>query len=163
MTGGRQSRPPSPRRAGAPGAAVTLVRGGPGLSASLGLPLRGTREARGTGFHRHPPSSRVPAPLRLRGLAAPDAREALSGRGAPAAGDGESRSRLAAPGSRVGSEPAKAENVLGRDRAQTHSSLSTEPPTYFNPPPSLLLPPSSRPRDSTPPSPAPQPCPAPAH
>lgn len=33
--------------------------------------------------------------------------------------------------------------MLGRDRAQTHSSLSTEPPTYFNPPPSLLLPPSS--------------------
>lgn len=60
-----------------------------------------------------------------------------------------------ARGSLVGSEPGAAENVQGRDRAPTHSSLCTEPPTYFNPPPSLL----PLPRDSTPPPPAPQPCP----
>lgn len=43
-------------------------------------------------------------------------------------------------GSLVGSEPGAAEKALGRDRAPTHLPLSTEPPTYFNPPPSLLPP-----------------------
>lgn len=126
-----------------------------------GAPLRGTREARGAGFHRHPRSSRVLAPLRLRGLGAPDTRERST---APESCPSGVRGMVSpARGSLVGSEPGAAENLLGRDRAPTHSSLSTEPPTYFNPPPSSL-PPSllPLPQDSSPPSPVPQPCPAPA-
>lgn len=84
---------PSQSRAGTPRAAVTLFHGGPRLSAPLGLSLRGTREARGTGFHRHPRTSRVPAPLRLLELRAPDRQGVLSDPGVLPAGDGEPRSR----------------------------------------------------------------------
>lgn len=66
----------------------------PGLSASLRLPLRETREARGAGFHGHPGSSRVPAPLPPRGLGAPDTREALGSPGVLPAVDSELHSRL---------------------------------------------------------------------
>lgn len=59
-----------------------------------GAPLRGTREARGAGFHRHPRSSRVLAPLRLRGLGAPDTRERSIAPESCPSGDGEPRSGL---------------------------------------------------------------------
>lgn len=59
-----------------------------------GAPLRGTREARGAGFRRHPRSSRVLAPLWPRGLRAPDARERAAVPEPCPPGDGEPRSQL---------------------------------------------------------------------
>lgn len=76
------------------------------LRASLGLSLRGTRDARGAGFHRHSRGSRVLAPLLLRGRRAPDTRE----RSAAPESRGRGMVRLAR-GSLVGSEPGAAENA----------------------------------------------------
>lgn len=83
---------PSPSR-GSQGCSYLVPRRSRAEGVS-GAPLRGTREARGAGFHRHPRSSRVLAPLRLRGLGAPDTRERSTAPESCPSGDGEPRSRL---------------------------------------------------------------------
>lgn len=92
--GDREPGSPARLPPAAPGSQLPWSAAVPGLSASLRLPLRETREAGGAGFHGHPGSSRVPAPLPPRGLGAPDAREALGSPGVLRAVDSEPRSRL---------------------------------------------------------------------
>lgn len=133
---------PSPRW----GARVSSYLLGPRRSRAQrvsGAPAAGDPGSQKHWIPQAPPELQSPGPSRAAGTRS--ARRAGSAQRPRSPGRRGWRVPLAAPGSRVGSEPVKAENVPGRDRAQTHSSLSTEPPTYFNPPPSLLLPPSSLP------------------
>lgn len=123
---------------GLPGLQLPCSAAVPGLSASLRLPLRGPGKPEALD------STGTPGALESWPLSGcGDSQRATGGKRSAAPESCPPGMANLARGSLVGSEPRAAENVLGRDRASTHSSLCTEPPTYFNPPPSLLLPPSS--------------------